>query len=114
MRISDWSSDVCSSDLPIPLFERVTDPDDLEAVFDLEAMTNPRLRDEVGDVRLVPPDDRVAGPGTSFVMAAFTHLDRKSVAWGESVSVRVDLGGRRIIKQKKVLDLLACLLTLII
>src|SRR3546814_20794444 len=27
--------------------------------------------------------------------------DRKSVVWGKSVSVRVDLGGRRIIKTKK-------------
>src|SRR3546814_16977876 len=27
--------------------------------------------------------------------------DRKSVVWGKSVSVRVDLGGRRIIKNKK-------------
>src|SRR3546814_14292237 len=27
--------------------------------------------------------------------------DRKSVVYGKSVSVRVDLGGRRIIKQKK-------------
>src|SRR3546814_20006813 len=26
--------------------------------------------------------------------------DRKSVVWGKSVSVRVDLGGRRILKQK--------------
>src|SRR3546814_18470054 len=26
--------------------------------------------------------------------------ERKSVVWGKSVSVRVDLGGRRIIKQK--------------
>src|SRR3546814_13815143 len=28
------------------------------------------------------------------------HLDRKSVVSGKSVSVRVDLGGRRIIKKK--------------
>src|SRR3546814_11894122 len=27
--------------------------------------------------------------------------DRKSVGWGKSVSVRVDLGGRRAIKKKK-------------
>src|SRR3546814_17737727 len=27
--------------------------------------------------------------------------DRKSVVWGESVSVRVDLGGRRVLKKKK-------------
>src|SRR3546814_15560570 len=32
---------------------------------------------------------------------AVCHLtDRKSVVWGKSVSVRVDLGGRRIIKNK--------------
>src|SRR3546814_16587407 len=30
-----------------------------------------------------------------------TVRDRKSVVWGKSVSVRVDLGGRRIIKKKK-------------
>src|SRR3546814_16835880 len=30
--------------------------------------------------------------------------DRKSVVQGKSVSVRVDLGGRRIIKQKKTYD----------
>src|SRR3546814_17688094 len=28
-------------------------------------------------------------------------IDRKSVVWGTSVAVRVDLGGRRIIKKKK-------------
>src|SRR3546814_15401507 len=31
-------------------------------------------------------------------------LDRKSVGWGRSVSVRVDLGGRRSIKKKKKKD----------
>ena len=34
-----------------------------------------RLRDEVGDIRLVPPEDRVSGPGASVIMAAFTHLN---------------------------------------
>src|SRR3546814_4563523 len=32
---------------------------------------------------------------------AFAGKDRKSVVKGKSVSVRVDLGGRRIIKKKK-------------
>ncbi|WP_432200728.1 RES family NAD+ phosphorylase [Erythrobacter sp. W53] len=59
---------------PIDLFEKVTDPADLEAVFQIEAMTNQRLRDEVGDISLVPPEDRVSGPGSSAVMAAFTHI----------------------------------------
>lgn len=60
---------------PIQLFERVTDPEDLEAIFELEALTNPRLRDEAGDIRLVAPQDRISGPGTSVIMAAFTHLN---------------------------------------
>ena len=60
---------------PIQLFERVADADDLEAVFAIESLTNPRLRDEVGDIRLVSPEDRVTGPGTSVIMAVFTHLN---------------------------------------
>src|SRR3546814_17508372 len=42
--------------------------------------------------------------GVALVVAlqlAFTYLDRKSVVSGKSVSVRVDLGVRRIIKKKK-------------
>ena len=58
---------------PIHLFERVTEPADLQAILELESLTNPRLRDEVGEIRLVPPEDRVSGPGASIVMAAFTH-----------------------------------------
>jgi hypothetical protein len=59
---------------PINLFERVTDPADLETVLDIESMTNDRLRDEVGALNLVAPEDRISGPGTSPIMAAFTHL----------------------------------------
>lgn len=60
---------------PIPLFERVTDPADLGAVVALEGLTNDRLRDEIGEIQLVPPEDRVSGPGAGYVMAAFTHLN---------------------------------------
>ena len=60
---------------PIALFEAVADPADLEAVFQIEAMTNDRLREEAGDLALVPPEDRISGPGTSPIMAAFTHLN---------------------------------------
>jgi len=58
---------------PIDLFEEVADPDDLEAVFAVEALTNSRIRDQVGDLSLVPAGERVSGPGTSPIMAAFTH-----------------------------------------
>ena len=59
---------------PIQLFESVADPEDLEIVFALESMTNDRLRDETGDLRLIPEDDRISGPGSTPVMAAFTHI----------------------------------------
>ena len=59
---------------PINLFERLTaDPAVWDALIALEQLTNPRLRDAVGEIALVPPDERVSGPGASYVMAAFTH-----------------------------------------
>jgi hypothetical protein len=60
---------------PIDLFERVTDAADLDAVLALESLTNDRVRAEVGRLDLIPPEDRLAGPGTSAIMAAFTHLN---------------------------------------
>jgi hypothetical protein len=59
---------------PQTLFDRVARPADLEIVFEIEGLTNDRLRQEAGDLRLVPPEDRVSGPGTTPIMAAFTHL----------------------------------------
>src|SRR3546814_13679093 len=40
-------------------------------------------------------------PGDSEDLEGRPFVDRKSVVEGKSVSVRVDLGGRRIIKKKK-------------
>lgn len=63
---------------PINLFERLTpDPAVWEALIALEQLTNPRLRDELGEIVLVPPEDRVTGPGASYVMASFTNLNPK-------------------------------------
>jgi hypothetical protein len=59
---------------PINLFERVASLDDLEAVQAIESMFNPRLRDSVGDLSLVPPEERIVGPGAGYIMAAFTHV----------------------------------------
>jgi RES domain len=60
---------------PLSLFEDVADPADLEAVYAIEAITNDRLREEAGELRLVPLEDRVSGPGTTPIMAAFTHVN---------------------------------------
>ncbi|CAN7640005.1 RES family NAD+ phosphorylase [Phenylobacterium sp. LjRoot219] len=61
---------------PIDLFEGLTqDPAIWDALIELEQLTNPRIRDEIGAINLVPPEDRIVGPGASYVMAAFTHLN---------------------------------------
>ena len=57
------------------LFDRVADAADFDALYALESMTNDRLRDEAGVVGLVAPEDRVFGPGSGPIMAAFTHLN---------------------------------------
>jgi len=69
---------VASRHPPIDLFERVSaDAAVWEALIAAEELVNPRVRDEVGEIRLVPPEERVSGPGASYVMAAFTHRNPK-------------------------------------
>ena len=59
---------------PIDLFENVANSEDLEIVFALEALTNDRLLEQVGNLALVPVEGRISGKGSSPVMAAFTHI----------------------------------------
>ena len=60
---------------PRGVFDRIAAPEDLEALFAIEALTNARLRQELGQLDLVPRERRISGPGTQPVMAAFTHLN---------------------------------------
>ncbi len=59
---------------PVDLFEDIAPPEDWEALVAAEARYNPRIRDVVGNLALVPPSRRVSGPTASLVMAAFTHV----------------------------------------
>ncbi len=61
---------------PINFFEDIVDPSEMETLWEIEGLTNERLRQEVGDICLVTSEDRVSGHGSSVVMAAFTHIDR--------------------------------------
>jgi RES domain len=66
---------IVPSRLPtIHLFEQIADPADWEALYALESLTNPRIRDEIGQISLVPRADRVTGPNATVVMAPFTHV----------------------------------------
>src|SRR3546814_15636143 len=55
----------------------------------------------IADVRLIRTDKMNApDPAMREALAEAVDQDRKSVVQGKSVSERVDLGGRRIIKKK--------------
>lgn len=59
----------------ISLFDRVADAADFDALYTLEAMTNERVREEVGEIERVPRGERIYGPGSGPIMAAFTHVN---------------------------------------
>lgn len=63
---------------PISIYENLLDAGELELAYELESLTNDRLRDEAGDIAYVPSEERMVGPGCSVVMAAFTHVGVKS------------------------------------
>src|SRR3546814_12580064 len=110
MRISDWSSDVCSSDLGADRTAQVGYPPrgtrgegvgtDRPAGHGQE---QPRAaaggRDGNGPRR----PDRIRGraQGTRRRLEQRRRQDRKSVVWGKGGTVRVDLGGRGLNKKKK-------------
>src|SRR3546814_20480003 len=118
MRISDWSSDVCSSDL-LHLCRQLDPghhPDRADAAAQsiqeqLQRRRIVRERRAVGArrvqlsvevsqryLRAEPRGRRAAGTPAGLCQGLW--LDRTSAVEGKSVSVRVDLGGRRIIKKK--------------
>src|SRR3546814_20281325 len=102
MRISDWSSDVCSSDLAqcsrFMLRRRVSAGG--------KDKINRRNSGAYIDANEEDALSAMDAEGEILSHDAALHnldaRDRKSVVSGKSVSVRVDLGGRRIIKKKKV------------
>src|SRR3546814_20687540 len=101
MRISDWSSDVCASDLDAALgaefAARLGFDIDADASFDYPVGSMFWIRVDalrpLLDLDLSSHDFPVASGQTD-------GTDRKSVVEGKSVPVRVELGGRLIIKQK--------------
>jgi hypothetical protein len=57
----------------INLFDRVANAEDFDALYALEALTNDRMRNELGLIDLVPAAERLYGPGSGPIMAALTH-----------------------------------------
>src|SRR3546814_18961297 len=111
MRVSDWRSDVCSAYLPRHLLPQAGEwllPTDQAA----SATASPIAACATASASLRCCGDRFRpsartnsrsrtpmNPKMNFRYGSWKS-DRKSVVVGKSVSVRVDLGGRRIIKKK--------------
>src|SRR3546814_11660914 len=114
MRISDWSSEVCSSDLKMrcarypllprsSIYRRNFRGRSCVAVVSIKGKTDRRMRAILLILILVVIAFIIAIP-TGFMHIIQTQpatAARKRVGEGKRVSVRVDLGGRRIIKKKK-------------
>src|SRR3546814_11180689 len=97
MRISDWSSDVCSSDLAKGLIE--------VASGSVDSLCGVLHELEGEDGRYVTALD---DPNQRLVLAndvrRRNRRDRKSVVSGKSGVARVGIGGGRLIKKKNTSD----------
>lgn len=61
---------------PIALFDDVADAEDFEALYQIQALTNPRLQNEIGRLELIPRDQIPFGiVGCSYATAPFTHVN---------------------------------------
>src|SRR3546814_13850615 len=96
MRISDWSSDVCSSDLA--LGAHAVD-DDFSARRDGEAAAQRNAR-RIGGIEAARAAAAGQAPGQAQAQDE-RHRDRKRGVWGKSVSVRLSTGGVRDIKKNR-------------
>src|SRR3546814_12254766 len=114
MRISDWSSDVCSSDL-LAAGNRLEYQVDRRALFDHlqgrrdmgeHAALGRNIEALAHGIQQVQQADAVRHAVAGRVdadhrIADAEQQDRKSDVEGKSVSVRVDPGGRRSSKKQK-------------
>src|SRR3546814_18492387 len=115
MRISDWSSDVCSSDLSpggLIVFERLLFVAAL-LLASRAAEARPQeplqpLKDRYCHAVTAATDPIVAPAPSRFTCggepSGYADGDRKSVVQGKRGTVRVIYGGRRVIKKKKKKD----------
>src|SRR3546814_18759338 len=111
MRISDWSSDVCSSDLAVlPHFarERAVDLGDFARFAGdriaedcrMNVVANEKARRRLQRLLRGGDDANFATP--EYFVAGLRSLGRKNVVEGQTVSVRGNVGGRRIHKKKNI------------
>lgn len=61
---------------PIHIFDDVANQEDFDALYAVQALTNPRLREQVGQLNRVPEPQRPWGiPGCNFALGPFVHVN---------------------------------------
>jgi len=61
---------------PVALFDDVADADEFEVLYQIQELTNPRLKNEVGRLELIRRSEIPFGiPGCSYATAPFTHVN---------------------------------------
>lgn len=61
---------------PITLFDDVADAEEFEILYELQALTNPRLKNSTGELAYLPAADIPFGiAGCSYAVAPFTHVN---------------------------------------
>ncbi|WP_223434957.1 MULTISPECIES: RES family NAD+ phosphorylase [unclassified Pseudomonas] len=61
---------------PVALFDDVADADAFEVLYQIQELTNPRLKNEVGRLELIRRSEIPFGiPGCSYATAPFTHVN---------------------------------------
>src|SRR3546814_17136256 len=112
MRISDWSSDVCSSDLVAALTTIIFKSPYLFPLLIIGGgmlssfLYRNKEERELEETLIVNVNRKKVAAFFGILVlfallgAIINRRDRKNVGWGEIVSVSVDLGGRRINKKK--------------
>src|SRR3546814_15601533 len=102
MRISDWSSDVCSSDLPRPALMSMSWRGNLYR-WDGRAGSRPVLGMFLGGAGLADYILYCRHKIYPLGLSNGLSQDRKSCVSGKKVSLRGDFGGRRSIKTTQTL-----------
>lgn len=62
----------------------IEDPEDWEMAYEIEAMSNPRIRQEIGDIALIPPERMLTGRDSWWVVSAFTHVSPHGSRFADS------------------------------
>jgi hypothetical protein len=57
----------------VSVYDRISDAANFATLLEIEALTNPRAREEAGAYRKVRPEDLISGPGSTPIMASFAY-----------------------------------------